>query len=257
MSGLVNGGLVNSGHALVNGGVIRVKESASALLTDLVAGWETVTGILGDSPDVTGRGNDLAGTAVPTTVAGPAAFPAAIALNGTTQYLSVASTTDLRITQSCSLAYWAKSSDAAAARMTIASKGSIGSAGAEYNFRHRPSQPDIQTFIERGNTTNTMSQTWNDSGVQSDGAWHHYLHTVNLSTGDIVLYRDGALKVTSNTGFTDGGFAGSNVFYLGAAGGSDKYNGALTGVYKWANRILVLADAVELYNAGSGLAYPF
>ena len=90
------------------------------------------------------------------------------------------------------------------------------------------------------------------AGTHADSTWH-FICSVRSGTTH-TIYRD-----TSSTSNTVSGAALSTTYSL-IVGNDDShtvnFNGYITGVGYW-NRALSSAEVSQLYNGGSGLAYPF
>ncbi len=85
--------------------------------------------------------------------------------------------------------------------------------------------------------------------------WRHIVFTYDGSTRDAILYIDGSSAATA-TG-SSGGNAGTK-FFIGhsADSGTELTTGYMDETGLW-NKVLSPSEVTELWNSGSGLAYPF
>lgn len=98
------------------------------------------------------------------------------------------------------------------------------------------------TYYNFSATTSTMST----------GVWYHFMATYDGST--VTLYFNGSSVGTSSR--TPPTYAGDGLFEIGNDIGGSGFAGKADEVYYW-SRALTGAEITSLYNAGTGLQYPF
>jgi len=176
---------------------------------------------------------------------------------GSSQTLSIAN--DLGITGGAiSISLWVKlRNEIASGIWGFAMQGDAGVdvhyfMGYDYNAGTRR----VYVNRQRQNTSNNLIQTNTTLGTST---WHHIVLTYNATT--LEGYLDGTSFGTLGTSGNGAG-SGVDIFQVGQE--SSGYSGG-TGGYCDANidevgvwsRAITSAEVTELYNSGSGKAYPF
>lgn len=201
--------------------------------------------------------DDTVGATTLTGIASPTAAAAKVgngaSLNGSTQYLTAASNTNIANGGgSFSVQAWANSGTAGDGFITNKSAGSFGD--RDWMLGSTFTSGNFYCF----SVFNT-SQTQFDavSAVAVASGWHHFVATYNSATKAIIIYVDGA---ASGPGATLTGTANSSAaapIYIGTseAAGTPRLNGTVDQVGFWKGRILSAGDVTALYNGGTGLTY--
>jgi len=104
---------------------------------------------------------------------------------------------------------------------------------------------------------NGAGWTANDAAFSTDtvnsGSFVHVVITHDNSTGDWKSYINGALDKTVNAAISDDG---RNLFFFNRSGGTG-FSGSLDEIAYYEGKVLNLSEVQQLYNSGSGFAYPF
>ncbi len=249
LAGLVNGGMINAGHAMVNGGIIRAHTAQSALAAFITAGWE------GSVTDITGRGNNLTKvTGTATTATGPSNMGNLLTFDNNTYY-SAPSTADLQLAEGGTwfILQWYKSSLAAQVAYAFSKGGeNLGLAGSEYGCIVLETTPKIYLRVEFDNTTNNRDMTI--PSASSDGVWH--LNMYGCDNVTTFISRDGAAKSTPQA-TSNLGFAGSNTFYLGGTGVPSFRLTGSQAFYLGQGAIPTDAQLAAIWNSGAGVPFPW
>ena len=134
--------------------------------------------------------------------------------------------------------------------------GIIGTANGENSWYLYNSSGTIIGNISDGQT---LTSTQSNSAV-STGVWHHIVYIVDRD-GYAKLYIDGALQTDQDniSAFAASNLSTTNQLNVGTWG--DGYwqvcfDGKIDEVGIW-SRVLTADEVSDLYNSGSGLAYPF
>lgn len=174
------------------------------------------------------------------------------------EYLSIAdaSQTGLEMTTAFSTSLWMNMESSAPVdnNMGLMSKTGRVSGGWMLGYRNYPSGND-NIYLEVWNGGSVTYAYTGDLNL-STATWYHIVTT--FSSGTFKLYINGVdttwTKVGSDTTATDG----NAVFNLGklSTDGASCFDGLLDEVGIW-SRALSSTEVADLYNSGSGLAYPF
>lgn len=133
-----------------------------------------------------------------------------------------------------------------------------------HNFRILDTDDvQISMYITGGSKTCTVS-TGDLSGSLFDGAWHHLVVrriSNGACAGTFELYIDNvnqSLTVDSSAGTGAGIYASMGDVRIGndAVDNTAEFKGGIDMFYIW-NRSLTVSEINDLYNSGSGSAYPF
>lgn len=144
--------------------------------------------------------------------------------------------------------------EALAGYRTIISKSASGTT-FEYHLDY--SQPDnrIRFFVESSGATYGIVLA-NTLGAPSTATWYHIIawHDATANTVNISVNNGTADSTSHSAGVRDG----SGSFYMGGDAGVSlgSHDGLIDEVGFW-KRVLTSGERTSLYNAGSGLAYPF
>ena len=223
----------------------------SSLLDDLISYWKLDEAAGVARVDSAGSGNTLTDHNTVTTPAG--IIEGSAGFNGTTQYLSVASTVSLE-TGDISYAFsaWLYPTDVSSLR-TVMSKGEAGTS-VEYVF-----------YIDSADGM-LHCQVWNDPPAANDQAislapiplntWTHMVFMRNKAAVEVQLYINGVVQ--DNNAITIAPTAHSGDFNLSRYmfTGDRFFAGRIDEVGFW-KRVLTTDEIAELYNGGTGLSYPF
>jgi hypothetical protein len=109
----------------------------------------------------------------------------------------------------------------------------------------------IYTGITNSGNTTTYANT--TSAYTTTGVW---IHIVSIAEADVAnkIYING-VNVANAPGTFTGVFAQDNVEYVGN-NGVEHFNGLIDEIGIW-HRVLTPTEVGQLYNSGSGYAYPF
>jgi len=210
-------------------------EAAPALSSGVRGSWK----LDGDSTDPVGGAN---GTDTAITYSGAnGKINNGAGFNGSSSFIDVGSA-NLNITKEISISCWAKNNNTSNYHM-IATRGP--SAGATYELRFEI-------------TTGTVTWIRGASAILSPsgptiGVFHHIVVT-GAQNGTGKIYVDGVLVQTGTVG-TPGNLPTTSSF-IGKRNDGFFYDGAIDELVIW-DRVLTQADVTALYNAGTGLQYPF
>jgi hypothetical protein len=111
-----------------------------------------------------------------------------------------------------------------------------------------------------GNTSNTSLDVVVATTVMTTATWYHVVGTFDGGTGNLKIYINGTLENTEPSALT-GVFNSTAQFQIGhiqefGGGAGGYFDGIIDEFGVW-SRALSGAEVTELYNSGSGLAYPF
>jgi len=166
-----------------------------------------------------------------------------IILNGTTQYATVANSTEVNLTTASTIAVWVKiaSSTDNSYRM-IVSKKSTYADPAGYEFFYHPVLNRL--YFRSGGTTPTYS--FELANLDLDTGWHHLAVTVNGSTGN--FYVDGVLQNVNVSGTVANPLTSTQPLAIGRRSGTTEYpwNGQLDDLRLY-NRDLSAAEIQTVY----------
>ena len=174
--------------------------------------------------------------------------------------VTAASSENVTIAQDLSGASWAVS--------CWIKYGSVGSTGSVYLVDRRDATGDVtrnyavlvklgSSYGIGGSFYSPTDSGWKNIGRQThkaDGAWHHVVLTYEDGSGAI-LYIDGSKDddVASSDCYTD---ATDSTKLCSDFSDAAEWDDGIDEVGIW-NRYLTPSEVSDLYNSGSGLAYPF
>lgn len=221
------------------------------LQTNLTAFWSLENTSWTDD---TGNGTTLTGHGTPTVTTGVAGGNGLGTLDGTTQYLSAASNTNVSNGGgSFSVQAWVKTT-AAPGGEVVFNKDNNAFGQREWGLGSRFTSSNVWSFT----LSNTSTSFFNaDSAVTVvTGSFVHLVGTFNSSTGAITIYVNGT---ASGAGATLTGTVQSSAsapISIGSlAGATFMPAGVIDQVGFWKGRVLSSSDVTALYNSGAGLTY--
>lgn len=126
--------------------------------------------------------------------------------------------------------------------------------GAKRNIFIYATSNSIALYRGGGDATQSASPT--TSTTISNNTWTHVVFTQSGTTGTV--YINGTSNATSNLTYTGGASTGNtvNFGYYNNGSPSAYINATLDEIGTW-NRALTSTEVTSLYNAGTGLQYPF
>lgn len=246
VQGLINGGLVNAGHALVNGGIIRAHTTAPTLAGPLFGyRLEEASGTRVDA--VGGTPNcDLTATNNPGNTTGKIGNAVSLS-HSSAQSLSCSSNTSNNFGDSdFTFGGWLNvTSYAAGGYFGIVSKSISGH--LQYGALLNATTHKIEWYVN-----NFAGEV--DSNVSlSTGTW--YCFTVYHDSVNNILFVTINDQASPNTASYSGGLSAStNTFWIGDQEGTRQFDGAIDAVYCW-NSVLSSGDRTSFYNGGNGTEY--
>lgn len=235
-----------------------------SLLSNLEAYWK-LDEASGNAADASGNGNTATNSSV--------TYSTGLINNGavlSSGNLSAADSASLSVTGDLSISMWIKMNNLPTQGIRFPLLNKEGSYFISLN-RNRTGDGAISYFEFDGNVTSSSAssisgQSTITSGQEiiTTGAWHHLVFTYNATTGDCICYIDGSLNRTetnspvSITDTTNACVLGGNtaVFTNGGYFSFGNMDGMMDEVGIW-SRALTAAEVTTLYNAGSGIQYPF
>jgi len=224
------------------GGIAIASESFTLpdVTSGLVARWNfdnnaTDTSTAGSVAD----NGTLVGS--PTYATGGPVGAAALSLNGTSQYMTVPTSTDVNLTTACTLAAWVKIASATdnSYRMIFSKKITYTDTTGYELFYH----PVLhQVLLRSGGDSTSYSMTF---PLTLDTNWHHLAVTINGSVA--TLYVDGVAQ-TGATGTVANPTTGTQTLTIGRRSGTTDYpwNGQLDDVRIY-NRALSASEIDTIY----------
>jgi hypothetical protein len=220
--------------------------------SSLMSAWRLSDGSGTSAADSTGNGNTGTLTGTQSWGAGPTGNFGAFNFNGAS-YFSCGDSQTLNTTNAISVTGWFKTTQAATALASIIRHD------GQYTALQLDGAGNGQTALWNNGVLNTVKFTWS----YSDGNWHHYASTYDMTQG-VKIYVDGTL-VTSNTTLkgplstatvAGGSVTSPSPFQLGAReGGTEFYSGSLANIGVWGralsqNEISALAAKGTSGNTG-------
>lgn len=232
--------------------ILLLPISAQAALTDnLVSFWS-----LDDVTDSHGS-NDLTNNNSVTFVTGKVGN--AGNFNGSNQYLSITdgAQTGLDLTSSLTVNSWIYLDTApSAGKADIINKVSFGD--SQWLVAAQENSGDKGLLVLYENTQNNENFPVSISDWTAS-TWIMYTHTFNASTKEAEVFINGTSAGTvtnSNWTETRNGTATTFIGAYGVGFDAGYFDGKIDELGVW-SRVLTDDEIVELYNSGSGLAYPF
>jgi len=170
----------------------------------------------------------------------------AMSFNGTDAYMNAGSSTELQITGDITVSAWFKTSNSGSA-LTIAGRGAHYSSSLSSWALFKRSNNGLAVQLRVGNA---FVYALSPSTTYNDGNWHHICFTRKTSSGDLKLYIDGGLSVTT-TGITGVMQNETKETWIGGATDGYYFNGEIDEVAIFntalsANKIQQIYDATAV-----------
>lgn len=224
-----------------------------ALTDNLVSYWE-MEEASGTRVDSHG-GNDLTDNNTVTQSTGIISN-AAVYTAANSEYLSRADNASLSITGDMSVQWWVYLTDtvATASKAMYLKRTGAGNRGIRLYMFNSGGGDTFKTTL----SSNGSAETSKDISLLSNlstATWYHIVWTYDASAGGCELWVDGTSQGTATllpTSIYDN-TAPVEICY--ASGPGIKYNGRVDEVGLW-SKVLTDDEIGDLYNSGSGLAYP-
>jgi hypothetical protein len=113
-----------------------------------------------------------------------------------------------------------------------------------------------------GTTSNRRGANSNAAFTTTTVTWFHFAATFDVDTGAWVFYKDGSViaSTASNAGTVASIYNSSNKFQVGAnnyLGTDDRFFDGMIDMFGVWSSTLSATDVSDLYNAGTGVQYPF
>lgn len=170
-----------------------------------------------------------------------------------TQYFTVADNSSLSLGGDINyeFAMWVKATTFTGQQWML-SKDKSGSRSFSIYYDATASRFRWETFAD-GSTPNNIQA--NNFGAASTGTWYFVLCGRNADTDlAFVSINNG----TKNTAASSSTFDDTSTFRIGGREiGGNTWDGQIGPVYFWKGRVLTTQEESDLYNSGSGKAYPF
>ena len=168
----------------------------------------------------------------------------AMEFNGTDEYVSAGNPTQLQMTGDISVSAWFKTSNSGDA-LTIVGRGGHYSTTTSSWALFRRTNNGIAVQLRAGGA---YVYALSPATTFNDGNWHHAVFTREVSSGNLKLYINGSLVVTT-TGVTAVLNNETKDTFIGADTTPGYYfNGDIDEVAIW-NKALALEDVQTIYNA--------
>lgn len=168
----------------------------------------------------------------------------AMEFNGTDEYVSAGNPSELQLTGDISVSSWFKTSNSGT-QMVIAGRGHIYSSSLSSWCLFRRTNNGIAVQLRSGGA---YQYALSPATTYNDGNWHNAVFTREVSSGDLKLYINGSLVVTtpSVTSALDNETQNT---YIGAdTQPAEYFDGDIDEVAIW-NKALELADVQTIYNS--------
>lgn len=229
---------------LFNGGAVD-----SPLLTDLVDNWPLDE----SSGNRTGAHAGIVLTDTNTVTSGTGKISNAASFARANSERLIASDTATLSTGNIdfTIACWVNFTTLTSGSFTLASKFASGE--SEWVLDYEKASDNFRFYVSNDGSSLTI-QSASTFGTASTGtwywvcAWHDSVNdtlNIQINNGDV-----------DSQAYSSGVNDGTSEFQLGARGGANHLNGLLDEFNFW-KRVLTADEKTELYNSGSGLAYPF
>jgi hypothetical protein len=148
----------------------------------------------------------------------------------------------LKVNQSWALTFWLNSTSKANADIISDRLEPSGNTGKLL----RLSTDNLNIFIGNNTAMNSIST------ITTHGVWIFYAITYNQ--GNLSFYKNAVLVNTTTANYVSSGLN----YTIGIGrGGANYYQGEIADIGIWQNTTLDINDLYNLYNGGSGFAYPF
>lgn len=167
--------------------------------------------------------------------------------NGTTSQITNTSTFSTIISD-MSMSFWVNTSQVPSGFNQVFIKWQAAS-NAQF-IAYLGSSTANMTFLAIDSVGNTGATS---AGSLSDGKWHHVVMTKAANL--LSIYVDG-IFIASNGTTTFTGNYNNLITYFGFDGGTRFFTGNLDEIGLW-SRALSASEVTNLFNNGTGLAYPF
>lgn len=216
--------------------------------THLVGHWTfDGTDVSGTTAIDRGRGGNV-GTLSGSPAVSPGRLGQALRFDGTDDYVSVAHSSSINLSNTISISFWVKNSVTQEYNRQIAKEP--GGGGGSYGWAIYGNGGYVELSTSGGNPG--LNST--DFGpALYDGSWHHIVWT--LDNGNWTYTRDGGVITGSGTYAHGTGFGNTNPLVIGKHGvtASEYFLGALDDVRIY-DTALTATQIVDLYRAGGGKA---
>lgn len=206
-------------------------------------------------------GNARTGTLVntPTWTTAKVGASALTFASASSQYVTMPVSNLLRNINAVTVAFWVKTTATTNQRMFFVSSNT-GTTTSRFSISHSAVTAGVLQVVARAGD-GEGAQTKNATGnAINDGNWHYVSVVVDIANDTITIYVDGSsVSATGTISFTATSISDTDpqAARLGSLGDSTLFfNGSLDEVSLW-SRALSGAEITTLYNAGSGLAYPW
>jgi len=215
--------------------------TSSTLLDGLISYWKLDE----SSGNATDSAGSNTGTNTSITYSTTGKINTCYTFNGSTSKVDCGDPTNLRLTTQGTLSAWVYASSIS--NNVIVSKGDWGNDKNGYTFVFY----DGYLSLELADASSYISVI--DSNTFTLNTWTHVVATWDSSNA--YLYKNGSSVGSSTNGKTM--TSTGKTFYIGFNGDhSAPFSGNIDEVGVW-NRKLTSSEITELYNSGSGKAYPF
>lgn len=240
--------------------------TASAALTDSLQAYWDMEETSGTRYDSTANNNDLTDNNTVGYGTGKVGTNAAFFVRANSEYLSItdASQTGLDVAtdDDFSISFWYKATAwNTANQYQIAGKdGGDGNRSYYMNFTYWDGGGGATWNACIGASSNGFNATtncdwWKLGITPSAGTWYHFVLTFN--NGVTTCYVNGSACAGNIGDYAPTGVYDSTAaFTMGYTAGTSYIDGYIDEFGFW-SRVLTSSEASELYNSGSGLAYPF
>lgn len=178
----------------------------------------------------------------------------ALNLNGTSQYVTIA--TNVNTTQSWSISAWFRSdvapSGSARGFVFESFVNANTTSGYAMSYGIREGTPtgtntNFQFFMDR-TTGGDLQQDFQVADTSTAGVWHHILLTYTAG-GSVTGYLDGVASYSQNVGASDSPIASDGLKIGSYRANGRLFDGSIDEVAVW-NRDLTAQEAADLYNLG-------
>lgn len=209
----------------------------------------------GNAADSSGNGNTLTNTNIVTYSAGVINNGASLA-SASSQYFTATDSTSLSPTGNASWSFWIKPGPTSIGSTTdpvIFHKA----AASNYSYYIQITTTSLSLAVSSNGTSFGTATVTLDTMVLT-GTWYHIAVVYTAASGQIEVFQNGVSKGTATGTLPTSIFDGTAALELGryGLGTSNYYNGMCDETGIW-SRTLSSTEVSQLYNSGSGLAYPF
>ena len=219
-----------------------------------LVGWWTFDGknlTSTTATDSSGQGNTGTLVGGPTPTIGK--IGQALSFNGTSQYVSVGSSTSLTLTSAITISAWVLFSDKTNGGTIVGSINNVGGSASQYFFvdHNGGSQDGICIYRTLNGVRASFCDMYSSNALSLE-VWHHVVYTYDGSTESI--YLDGIKKSSESASglFATGGGFYPITFAYDSSGGSDHFSRESLDDVRIYNRALSASEVQALYTQGSG-----